>query len=45
MLPVSPELAQEIMSNYANPNAYPVEARGGAYSWAFFSAEHLGALP
>ena len=27
----------------ANPNAYPVDGRGVAYSMAFFSAKHLGA--
>ena len=30
-------------SNYADPDSYPIDARGLAYSWAFFSAKHLGA--
>jgi hypothetical protein len=41
-LPVMPDLAEGIMSNYADPNAYAVDGRGVAYSWAFFSAKHLG---
>ena len=32
-----------MMTNFANPNAYPVDGRGVAYSMAFFSAKHLGA--
>jgi hypothetical protein len=43
VFPVSPELGEGMMTNFANPNAYPVDGRGGAYSWAFFSAKHLGA--
>ena len=31
-----------MMTNFANPNAYPVEGRGVTYSLAFFSAKHLG---
>ena len=31
------------MTNFASPNAYPVDERGVAYSMAFFSAKHLGA--
>jgi hypothetical protein len=42
-LPASPELAAGIMSAYANPDSYPIDARGLAYSYAFFSAKHLGA--
>lgn len=41
--PVSIELAKGIQSNYVDPNSYPIDARGLAYSWAFFSAKHLGA--
>jgi hypothetical protein len=40
--PVSPEGAEGMMTNFANPNAYPVEGRGVSYSMAFFSAKHLG---
>ena len=36
-------VAEGMMSNFANPNAYPVDGRGVAYSMAFFSAKHLGA--
>ena len=43
VFPVSPELGEGMMTNFANPNAYPVDGRGVAYSWAFFSAKHLGA--
>ena len=32
-----------MMTNFANPNAYPVDGRGVAYSMGFFSAKHLGA--
>ena len=31
------------MTNFADPNAYPVDGRGVAYSMAYFSAKHLGA--
>jgi hypothetical protein len=41
-LPVSPELMKGVMSNYAAPDSYAVDSRGTAYSWAFFSAKHLG---
>ena len=30
------------MTNFAEPNAYPVDGRGIAYSMAYFSAKHLG---
>jgi hypothetical protein len=42
-LPGSPELIQGLQNNYADPNSYPIDARGLAYSYAFFSAKHLGA--
>lgn len=41
-LPVSPELIQGLQTNYANPQSYPVDWRGVAYTFAFFSAKHLG---
>jgi hypothetical protein len=41
-LPASKELAAGLMSNFANPDSYPTEARGLAYSYAYFSAKHLG---
>jgi hypothetical protein len=42
-LPASAELVQAIEADFAVPNSYPVDARGLAYSYAFFSAKHLGA--
>jgi hypothetical protein len=42
-LPASPALAGALMTQFADPDAYPVDARGMAYSYAFFSAKHLGA--
>jgi hypothetical protein len=41
-LPASTELVQGLQTNYADPNLYPTDARGLAYSYAFFSAKHLG---
>jgi hypothetical protein len=41
-LPAQPEFAQGISTNYADPDSYPVDLRGVAYSMAFFSAKHLG---
>ena len=31
-----------MMTNFARPDAYPVDGRGVAYSMAYFSAKHLG---
>ena len=42
-LPASPEVVEGMMTNFAEPDAYPVDGRGVAYSMAFFSAKHLGA--
>ena len=33
------------MTNFADPDAYPVDGRGVAYSMAYFSAKHLGHGP
>jgi hypothetical protein len=41
-LPVSKELVESLQTNFAQPDAYPTEARGLAYSYAYFSAKHLG---
>ena len=41
-LPALPGVAEGLMTNFANPDAYPVEGRGVAYSMAYFSAKHLG---
>jgi hypothetical protein len=30
------------MTDFANPNAYPVDGRGVTYYYAFFSPKHLG---
>jgi hypothetical protein len=43
VLPVVPGVTEGTMTNFSNPDAYPVEGRGVAYSMAFFSAKHLGA--
>lgn len=42
-LPAAPGLAEGLMTNFSDPNAYAVEGRGLAYSYAYFSAKHLGA--
>jgi hypothetical protein len=41
-LPAMPGLSEAIMTDFSDANSYPVEARGVAYSMAFFSAKHLG---
>jgi hypothetical protein len=41
-LPASPEFAKGIQTDYADPNSYPTDARGLSYSFAYFSAKHLG---
>jgi hypothetical protein len=41
-LPASPDLVKSISANYTLPDLYPTDARGLAYSYAFFSAKHLG---
>lgn len=41
-LPASPALIDATTTNYANPDAYPVDDRATSYSMAFFSAKHLG---
>jgi hypothetical protein len=41
--PASPEFAKAIQSDYADPDSYPVGTRGLTYSFAFFSAKHIGA--
>ncbi len=41
-LPANPEVAEGIMTNFANPDAYPVEGRGMTYSLVFFSAKKIG---
>jgi hypothetical protein len=41
-LPALPELITATEANFEQPDAYPVDARGVAYSIAFFSSKHLG---
>jgi hypothetical protein len=41
-LPAMPGVAEGMMTNFAEPNAYPVDGRGVAFSMAYFSAKHLG---
>jgi hypothetical protein len=42
-LPVTPEFAEGVQTNYANPDSYPVDARGLTYSFVYFSTKHIGA--
>jgi len=42
-LPASPEVVDGLQTNFANPDHYPIDGRGITYSYAFFSAKHLGA--
>jgi hypothetical protein len=41
-LPASKELVAGLQTNFAEPDEYPTDARGIAYSYAYFSAKHLG---
>jgi hypothetical protein len=41
-VPASPEAIEGLQTNYAKPDAYPVDARGLTYTYGFFSAKHLG---
>jgi hypothetical protein len=41
-VPASDEVLKGMMSNFADPDSYPVDNRGVTYSLAFFSAKHLG---
>jgi hypothetical protein len=41
-LPAFPDFSKAIMSNYIDPNTYPVDERAAAYSIAYFSTKHLG---
>ena len=42
-LPASPELVEATTTGFSNPGSYPVDDRGVAYSFAFFSAKKMGA--
>ena len=41
-LPATNELAEGLPTRFADPNSYPVDARGALYSFVYFSAKHLG---
>ena len=41
--PAVPALIQAAAVDFAEPNAYPVDARGLAYSYAYIGIKHLGA--
>jgi len=40
--PITEEMHQNVMSDWHTPDSYPVDARGTAYTLAFFSAKHVG---
>jgi hypothetical protein len=42
-VPGSHELMEGLSTQFANPDSYPIDGRGVAYSFAFFSPKHLGA--
>jgi hypothetical protein len=42
-VPASPEVIEGMSTTFGNPNSYPVDGRGLTYSFAYFSAKHLGA--
>ena len=41
-LPASPAVLEGMMTDFADPNDYPVDGRGVTYSYAYFSPKHLG---
>ena len=41
-LPASREALEGLQSNFANPDSYPVDARGLTYTYAFFCPKHGG---
>jgi hypothetical protein len=40
--PTTEEMVHNVMSFWQTPDSFPVDARGTAYTLAFFSAKHLG---
>jgi hypothetical protein len=42
-VPASPEVIEGLETFFAKPNVYPIDDRGVVFSFAFFSAKHLGA--
>jgi len=43
MVPAAPEMVEAAQSGYSDPNSYPVDARGLAYTYAFVGLKRLGA--
>ena len=41
-LPVSRDLADAVSAHFADPDNYPLDGRGLAFSYAFFTAKHFG---
>jgi hypothetical protein len=41
-VPILQEVMKGLATSFANPDSYPVEARGLTYSYAFFSPKHPG---
>jgi hypothetical protein len=41
--PASPEVVKGMPTFFSEPDAYPVDSRGTAYTMGFFSSKHLGA--
>jgi hypothetical protein len=42
-VPGEKEVMEGLSTQFANPDSYPIDGRGVAYSFAFFSPKHLGA--
>jgi hypothetical protein len=42
-VPASAEVIEGLGTNFAKPDSYPVDGRGITFSFAYFSAKHLGA--
>lgn len=40
--PSTEEMIKSVMSDWRTPDSYPIDARGTAYTLAFFSAKHIG---
>jgi hypothetical protein len=40
--PIAPDVIKGLQSQFADPDRYPVEGRGVAYTMAFFSTKHAG---
>jgi hypothetical protein len=41
-VPASPEVIEGLSTGFAKPDSYPLDGRGLTFSFAFFSAKHLG---